>query len=75
MSDWQTGFDGDDMGVQGLHERIEELEKLATQRGARMQIMREFIVHRDMWDGYFNYLHDDADSWFDADGVPVREEK
>ena len=61
-----------------------ELARLASQRGARMQIMREwlasqaFVIPRkdwmDYWDQFVAYCPEAA-GWFDADGVPVREEE
>jgi hypothetical protein len=59
--------------------RIEELEKLASQRGARMQIMRDWMVEQEA-EGYVSVWHKFlrrrlyAEDWFDGDGVPVREE-
>ena len=63
-----------------LEQRIEELEKLATQRGARMQIMREWMVRTDITDlavtGIFLWVWDafldnvNTENWFDNDGVP-----
>ena len=83
----QTEMDVLDAGEQCLerlrlhlksHERmyaqLEHYKKLATQRGARMQILHEAII-----EAYSNEpegpLHDvisRASEWFDADGVPVR---
>lgn len=55
------------------HCRIEKLERLSTQRGARMQIMREWMVRHYIWDPLLRE-NIEASDWFDADGVPVREE-
>jgi predicted RNase H-like nuclease (RuvC/YqgF family) len=51
---------------------IEQLRKKAGQRGARMQIMREWIAMRAgirVW-ASFCLEHPEAANWFDADGVP-----
>lgn len=56
---------------------IEQLEQLATQRGERMQIMREWIGSAgdgDHWDDFL-VAYPKAADWFDADGVPVKEMK
>ena len=58
---------------------INAANKLATQRGARMQMMREWM-RGSQWDGdnpwhEFQRDYPDAADWFDADGVPVREGK
>ena len=57
-----------------LSNRIEELEKLATQRGERMQMMREWMASQafvvpskewmDYWDHFIAYRPEAAD-WFD----------
>lgn len=63
-------------------EQHESLSKQASQRGARLQIMRdwmkkhsvimnEFGDEQSAWSAFADYH--DADSWFDEDGVPVRE--
>ena len=54
-----------------LNKRIEELEKESTQRGARMQIMREYMTSGE-WKLFLD-AHPEAADWFDDDGVPVRE--
>jgi hypothetical protein len=51
--------------------RIALLEKENTQRGARMQIMWEWMSYKDWM--YFVQEYPDAKNWFDADGVPARE--
>ena len=69
----QTDYHGE---IVRLRRHIEKLERLATQRGARMLIMREWIIEgigEDMWTDFAN-IHN-AHDWFDADGVPVREGK
>lgn len=55
-----------------LRRRIEELERLATQRGARMQIMRDWMINNGQWN-FFSYDRREAADWFDADGVPAQE--
>ena len=79
-----------------LYERIAELEQrcsalfrqsqsfasLASERGARMQIMREWMQqtfyqhppYRKLW-RWFQHDHSEAADWFDEDGVPVREDE
>lgn len=52
-------------------QRIEELERLATQRGARMQIMRAWMRTYGHWDRFLQDREDAVD-WFDEYGVPVR---
>ena len=62
-----------------LKSRLEELEKLATQRGKRIQIMREWMRHewlsgymyKTVWMAFIG-KHPEEAGWFDADGVPVR---
>jgi len=66
--------------AQALNDEERENERLAkccTQRGARMQIMREYLVkidepHMDYgWKGFTaDYNHPEAAAWFDANGVP-----
>lgn len=69
-----------------LTDRIEELEKESTQRGARMQIMMEWMSHTDMTDpdvtdafswvaDAFTFSYPESKDWFDSHGVPVREVK
>ena len=62
--------------------QAEDAWKLATQRGARMQIMREWMLNEfdgvePLWHAFLRdrFLRDrmEADDWFDADGVPVQE--
>jgi predicted nuclease with TOPRIM domain len=56
----------------GSETEIEQLRKKATQRGARMQIMREWMATRAgmrVW-ASFCLEHPEAADWFDADGVP-----
>jgi hypothetical protein len=57
----------------------EVLKKCCTQRGARMQIMRDWMDSKrgigppaEWW--YFLEERPDAAKWFDADGVPIRSE-
>ena len=58
---------------------IERLAKCCTQRGAREQLLKEFMESRttngvdSMWTIYCK-INPDAKSWFDGDGVPVRKE-
>lgn len=58
-----------------LKEENERLSKCCTQRGARMQIMREFIKRNVITDsfGRDKLINEcpEAAGWFDADGVPV----
>jgi len=56
----------------GYHKRddeIAELRKKAGQRGARMQIMREFLHRSPAWSAMIHQRPQAAD-WFDSDGVP-----
>jgi hypothetical protein len=74
----------DEMSKKELRQRIEELSRqsqkfasLASQRGARMQIMREWmlgIYYRPthVWDEFLREYRE-AENWFDDAGVPVRE--
>jgi hypothetical protein len=57
---------------------ISELSQKATQRGARMQIMRRWMMEYShyfvgrpigCWDEFLK-KHPQADDWFDEDGVP-----
>jgi hypothetical protein len=48
--------------------KIAELQKKAGQRGARMQIMREFLNH--IWWGAFVEQRPEVADWFDENGVP-----
>lgn len=66
--------------IDRLRAKVKALSKCCTQRGARMQIMRDFLVkidepHMDMgWRRFVaDYNHPEAAGWFDADGVPVGE--
>jgi len=59
-----------------LEAKVERLQKCCTQRGARMQIMREWLDSNrglgpptEWW--YFCEERPSAKKWFDADGVPV----
>jgi predicted RNase H-like nuclease (RuvC/YqgF family) len=58
-----------------LFAEIESLRKKAGQRGARMQIMQEWIEQApsptdlSLW-GHFLDDHPEAADWFDDDGVP-----
>ena len=60
-----------------IHEAVEKLEKCCTQRGARMQRMKEWMDVNDHEDSdkscWEIFLYDECDepeSWFDKDGVP-----
>lgn len=63
---------------EGLEDALEKANRLATQRGARMQIMREWIADQSYsmdirgWEG-FCLDHPEATDWFNEDGVPVKE--
>jgi hypothetical protein len=55
-------------------DEIERLRQQVTQRGARMQLMREYLGrytdgNGTLW-GDFLRTKPHAASWFDADGVP-----
>jgi len=54
--------------VRGYIERIAELERCCSQRGARMQIMFEYNKT------VFHVIPAEWLAWFDADGVPVSKE-
>ena len=54
---------------------VEELKKLATQRGARMQIMRDYMASALDVDGnvvWWRLLRErpEVRGWFDEEGVP-----
>ena len=59
-----------------LQEENDQLRKCCTQRGARMQIMKEWMENFEagslwtgsVWDALCEIR--DSDVWFDADGVP-----
>ena len=62
-------------------EEIERLRQQVAQRGARMQVMREWMTQaeREDWSmiistdrlyEWFLYAYPEAADWFDADGVP-----
>lgn len=62
-------------------QRIEALERESTQRGARMQIMRDWMEETperlwgDLWQMFLGeHPNSDYQDWFDADGVPVKED-
>ncbi|NCA72010.1 MAG: hypothetical protein EOM91_18415 [Sphingobacteriia bacterium] len=48
---------------------LDALRQMASQRGARLQILREWMRETDWL--HFCGDHPGADQWFDADGVPV----
>jgi hypothetical protein len=52
----------------------ERLAKCCTQRGARMQIMRDWLAYpsqpSDGWERFVT-ANPSAGQWFDSDGVPV----
>jgi hypothetical protein len=55
-------------------EEIDRLRQQVTQRGARMQIMREYLTQYSggsatLWRDFCR-TRPQADDWFDADGVP-----
>lgn len=60
-----------------LEAENERLAECCTQRGARMQIMREWMDNFEagsLWTGsVWDALSEirDSDLWFDADGVPL----
>lgn len=47
----------------------ERLRKCCSQRGARLQVLREWM-REDSWKA-FCFFHPEAREWFDDDGVPV----
>ncbi len=58
---------------------IERLRKCCTQRGERMQIMREYmegrkvgVIKGHVWTQWMIFLGsgNEANDWFDKDGVP-----
>lgn len=57
---------------------LDELRKQSTQRGARMQVMRQWLIdfyddgvfQMSAWDAFLND-HPEAEGWFDERGVPV----
>ena len=60
----------------GGAERIAELEQCCTQRGARMQLMKEFmeksidyVTGEYVWEAFCHVNPEHAD-WFDDDGFP-----
>ena len=61
--------------IRELRQENEQLKKCCTQRGARMQIMREWINRHPQympwtnWDAFL-YQRQEAEDWFDNDGVP-----
>jgi hypothetical protein len=55
-----------------LVEQLELYKRLSTQRGARMQIMREFLEDKKyQWESFVR-IRPEAKKWFDEDGVPCR---
>ena len=65
--------------VYQLRAEVDKWKALATRRGARMQIIRDWLDTPNMlgspsewW--YFCEERPEAETWFDADGVPVSEE-
>jgi regulator of replication initiation timing len=65
ISDHQDVFDM----VAGMRAEIERLRQQVTQRGARMQVMREAWRQTD-WMQWISYDYPEAREWFDDDGVP-----
>jgi len=65
--------------IRRLTAENKRLAECCTQRGARMQIMREWMDNYEagsLWTGsVWDALAEirDADKWFDEDGVPVDE--
>jgi len=68
--------------VHALEAEVERLSKDVTQRGARMQLMRDALNNSTVeylgeliggWE-YLVDLQPTAKSWFNAQGVPVRTE-
>lgn len=59
-----------------LEEELHTLRRLAGQRGARMQLLREWMAARGgskqtLWWHYCDQ-NPEAKKWFDKDGVPCR---
>ena len=52
-------------------EEIERLRQQVTQRGARMQLMREYLTQYSggLWRDFCR-MKPEAESWFDTDRVP-----
>jgi hypothetical protein len=49
---------------------LDVLRKRCSQRGARMQLLREHIIRHPVEWQLFRIKHPDADGWFDSDGSP-----
>lgn len=70
MKQW-PGIDLDDLcaGHPNAAAELQKLRRLASERGARLQILRELISPAD-WQVLIQ-TWPEADGWFDDDGVPV----
>jgi len=67
----------------GAEAEVEKLRQCCTQRGARLQMIRERLIGMSagrggltLWDRLWELMNRrdqvDITSWFDEDGVPVR---
>ena len=65
-------------GERAADAEIERLREQVTQRGARMQVMREWmdsgveLMGAGAWPVWYGFLedHPEAAEWFDEEGVP-----
>ena len=55
--------------IDELQQEVKILQQGVTQRGARMQVIRDGMRYVDWMN--FTLRTPEADDWFDADGVPV----
>ena len=53
-----------------LEEEIRDLQKCCSQRGARMQMMQNWLRSTGNWKAFSAFYHGTPDMWFDEDGVP-----
>lgn len=56
------------VAIEDRDAEIDEMRKLATQRGARMQVLHEWLKGVNRANSIIAF--DEAASWFDSDGVP-----
>ena len=68
---WQEWNGRASVRNEGLEDTLEKANRLATQRGARMQMLKTWIDMNKKWESFLIHMPEAAD-WFDADGVPVR---
>ena len=57
--------------IEDLKKELKEARKLASQRGARLQLLRESMREID-WFHFVAYEHPGANNWFNRDGTPVK---